>query len=140
MLHTGPMQVGTCRRWRELQSYTLLADNVEMVFVELPIFIRCADDLFSDEDLAELQNTLLENPDAGDVIPGGAGLRKLRVPLPGRGKRGGARVIYYHWVSKEQCYLVYAYAKNVTANLSLEQLRRLAQAMQAVIKTENRDE
>jgi len=65
-----------------------------MVFVELPTFIRCADDLFSDEDLAELQNTLMENPDAGDVIPGGAGLRKLRVALPGRGKRGGARVIY----------------------------------------------
>ena len=110
-----------------------------MVFVELPIFIRCADDLFSDEDLTELQNTLLANPDAGDVIPGGAGLRKLRVALPGRGQRGGARVIYYHWVSKEQCYLV-AYAKNVTANLSPDQLRRLAQAMQAVIKTENRDE
>jgi hypothetical protein len=111
-----------------------------MVFVELPIFVRCADDLFSDEDLAELQNTLLENPDAGDSIPGGAGLRKLRVPLPGRGKRGGARVIYYHWVSKERCYLVYAYAKNVTANLSPDQLRRLAQAIQAVIKTENPDE
>jgi hypothetical protein len=111
-----------------------------MVFVELPIFIRCADDLFSDEDLTELQNTLLANPDAGDVIPGGAGLRKLRVALPGRGKRGGARVIYYHWVSKEQCYLVYAQAKNVTASLSPDQLRRLAQAMQAVIKTENRDE
>jgi len=124
----------------ELQGYALLADNAFMVFVELPIFIRCADDLFSDEDLAELQNTLLENPDAGDVIPGGAGLRKLRVPLPGRGKRGGARVIYYHWVSKEQCYLVFAYAKNVTANLSPDQLRRLAQAMQAVIKTENRNE
>ncbi len=124
----------------ELQGYALLADNARMVFVELPIFIRCANDLFSDEDLTELQNTLLENPDAGDVIPGGAGLRKLRVPLPGRGKRGGARVIYYHWVSREQCYLVYAYAKNVTANLSPDQLRRLAQAMQAVIKTENRNE
>ena len=94
----------------------------------------------SPEYAAELQNTLLENPGAGDVIPGGAGLRKLRVALPGRGKRGDARVIYYHWVSKEQCYLVYAYAKNVTANLSPDQLRRLAQAMQAVIKTENRNE
>jgi len=124
----------------ELQRYALLADNACMVFVELPMFIRCTDDLFSDEDLAELQNTLLENPDAGDVIPGGTGLRKLRVPLPGRGKRGGARVIYYHWASKEQCYLVYAYAKNVTANLNPDQLRRLAQAMQAVIKTENRNE
>lgn len=107
-----------------------------MVFVELPIFLRCAADLFSDEDVAELQNILLENPAAGYLISGGRGLRKLRVPLPGRGKRGGARVIYYHWVSKKQCYLVYAYAKNVTANLTPDQLRRLAEVMQAEIRDE----
>lgn len=97
-----------------------------MVFVELPIFSRCANELFSDDDMRELQVILLENPSAGDLIPGGRGLRKLRVPLPGRGKRGGARVIYYHWVSHEQCYLVYAYAKNVAADLTKDQLRRLA--------------
>ncbi len=105
-----------------------------MVFVELPIFIRCASGLFSDETLAEFQGTLLENPSAGDLIPGGRGLRKLRVPLPGRGKRGGARVIYYHWVSKEQCYLVYAYAKNVAANLTKEQLHRLADVIDMEVK------
>ncbi|MDF1482671.1 MULTISPECIES: type II toxin-antitoxin system RelE/ParE family toxin [Extensimonas] len=97
-----------------------------MVFIELPIFVRCASELFSDEDMRELQLILLENPAAGDMIPGGRGLRKLRVPLPGRGKRGGARVIYYHWVSHERCYMVYAYAKNVMADLSKDQLRRLA--------------
>lgn len=107
-----------------------------MVFVELPTFVRGAAELFSDEDIAELQNTLLENPAAGDLIPGGRGLRKLRVPLPGKGKRGGARVIYYHWVSKEQCYLIYAYAKNVTTNLTPDQLRRLAEVMQAEIRDE----
>ena len=107
-----------------------------MVFVELPIFIRCAAELFSEEDIAELQNTLLKNPAAGDVISGGRGLRKLRVPLPGRGKRGGARVIYYHWFSKEQCYLVHAYAKNVAANLTHDQLRRLAELMQVEIREE----
>ena len=107
-----------------------------MVFVELPIFVRCAQDMFSDDDLRELQVTLLKNPAAGDLILGGRGLRKLRVPLPGRGKRGGARVIYYHWVSKEQCYLVYAYAKNVSANLTPDQLRRLAEVMQAEIRDE----
>jgi hypothetical protein len=119
-----------------LHNYPLLADNVNMVFVELPIFVRCAAELFSDEDMAELQNTLLENPAAGDLIPGGRGLRKLRVPLPGRGKRGGARVIYYHWARKEQCYLIYAYAKNVRANLTPDQLRRLAEVMQAEIRDE----
>ncbi len=67
-----------------------------MVFIELPIFVRCSAALFSDEDLTELQNMLLENPKAGDIISGSRGLRKLRVPLPGRGKRGGARVIYYY--------------------------------------------
>lgn len=107
-----------------------------MVFVELPIFTRCASVLFSDDDLAEMQNTLLENPAAGDLIPKGRGLRKLRVPLPGRGKRGGARVIYYHWVSRERCYLVYAYAKNAAADLTQEQLHRLA----AVIDEEVQDE
>ena len=96
-----------------------------MVFVELPIFVRCAQDMFSDDDLRELQVTLLKNPAAGDLILGGRGLRKLRVPLPGRGKRGGARVIYYHWVSHDQCLLVFAYAKNVAADLTKDQLRRL---------------
>ena len=97
-----------------------------MVFVELPIFVRRAQDMFSDDDLRELQVTLLKNPAAGDLILGGRGLRKLRVPLPGRGKRGGARVIYYHWVSHDQCLLVFAYAKNVAADLTKDQLRRLA--------------
>jgi len=107
-----------------------------MVFVELPIFTRCANDLFSQEDQAEIQNTLLENPSAGNLIPGGKGLRKLRVPLPGRGKRGGARVIYYHWVNKEQCYLVYAYAKNMATDLTQEQLQRLATVMEAEVRGE----
>lgn len=105
-----------------------------MVFIDLPIFSRCASALFSDEDLTEMQGTLLKNPAAGDLIPGGRGLRKLRVPLPGRGKRGGARVIYYHWAGKEWCYLVYAYAKNVTADLTQEQLRRLAAVINAEVR------
>ena len=69
-----------------------------------------------------------------DLIPGGRGLRKLRVPLPGRGKRGGARVIDYHWASKAQCYLIYAYAKNVAANLTQEQLHRLADVIDVEVK------
>lgn len=102
-----------------------------MIFVELPGFVRCAAGLFTEEDILRLENTLMENPMAGDLIPGGRGLRKLRVPLEGRGKRGGARVIYYHWVNKDLCYLIHAYAKNVSTNLTPDQLRRLAAAMQA---------
>lgn len=107
-----------------------------MVFVELPTFLRCAERLFNESEVSELQNTLLENPNAGDLIQGGKGLRKLRVPLPGRGKSGGARVIYYYWVSQEQCYLIYAYAKNVSADLSKAQLKALSDLMQEVIQNE----
>lgn len=109
---------------------------MNMVFIELPVFIRCADELFSDDDLIELQEMLLKNPAAGSLISGGRGLRKLRVPLPGHGKRGGARVIYYHWIGKARCYLVYAYAKNATADLTKEQLHRLVNLINAEVKHE----
>ncbi len=109
---------------------------LSMIFIELPIFIRCAAGLFSDEDIRVIQNTLLENPNAGDLIQGGRGLRKLRVPLTGRGKRGGARVIYYHRVSQSQCYLIYAYAKNVAADLTPDQLQKLAAVMEKEINHE----
>ena len=105
-----------------------------MVFVDLPVLVRCAAKLFTDDDLVGMQLMLMENPAAGDLIPGGRGLRKLRVPLPGRGKRGGARVIYYHWMSRSQCYLVYAYAKNAAEDLTKDQLARLAALMDAEVR------
>ena len=105
-----------------------------MVFIELPVFLRCSATLFSEEEIIEIQHCLIENPAAGSLIPGGRGLRKLRVPLQGRGKRGGARVIYYHWVNEQRCYLVYAYAKNVAENLTQVQLQRLAALMEEVTR------
>ena len=97
-----------------------------MVFIELPIFIRCAADLFTDDDIVALQVKLLKDPEAGDLIPGSHGLRKLRVPLSGRGKRGGSRVIYYYWASMKQCYLLFAYDKSASEDLTHDQLRRLS--------------
>jgi len=108
-----------------------------MIFIELPIFTRCAEKLFAyDDDLLKLQQIVMENPAVGSVIPGGKGLRNLRVSQPGRGKKGGARVIYYYWSSKEWCYLVYAYAKNVTADLTKDQLHRLATVIEMEVHCE----
>ena len=64
-----------------------------MIFVELTPFVEFRAKYWVDEDLRGLQNYLLASPDAGDVIRGGNGLRKLRWSAQGRGKRGGARVI-----------------------------------------------
>ena len=103
-----------------------------MVFVELTPFIAFRAAWWSDEDLRRLQNFLLATPDAGDVIPGGSGLRKLRWSAQGRGKRGGARVIYYQHVPGERIYLIYAYAKSAQANLTREQVKALATLMKDI--------
>ena len=103
-----------------------------MVFVELTPFIVFRTEQWSDEDLRRLQKILLAKPDAGDVIPGGSGLRKLRWSAQGRGKRGGARVIYYRHVPNEHIYLIYAYIKSAQADLTREQIKALAQLMKDI--------
>ena len=64
-------------------------------------------------------------PDAGDLIPGGGGLRKIRWSAQGRGKRGGVRVIYYWAVRQEQILMLLIYAKNERDDLTVEQLKVL---------------
>jgi hypothetical protein len=103
-----------------------------MLFVELTPFIAFRAAHWTDNELRELQNYLLENPSAGDVIRGSAGLRKLRWSASGRGKRGGARVIYYHYVSAQHIYLIYGYTKNDQEDLTREQLKLLAQLMKDI--------
>ena len=103
-----------------------------MVFVELTPFIAFRAAQWSDEDLRSLQNFLLATPDAGDVIPGASGLRKLRWSAQGRGKRGGARVIYYRHVPEDRIYLIYAYAKSAQADITREQTKALAQLMKDI--------
>ena len=83
------------------------------------------------------QKDLLRQPDRGDVIPQSGGLRKVRMRLPGRGKSGGARVIYLHLPKYDTIVLFYLYTKAQRENLSPEQLRRLRDAA-AIIKQEFR--
>ena len=68
---------------------------------------------------------LVEQPDAGDIIPGSGGCRKLRWAAKGHGKRGGARVIYYWFTDDHRILLLDLYAKNEAENLSQAQLKEL---------------
>src|SRR5690348_11878382 len=92
--------------------------------------------LLSDEEYAEFQFRLAENPALGAVIKGGGGIRKIRLSLGSRGKRGGARVVYYWAVRKDVILLLCVYAKSVTEDLTPSQVARLARA----VKEEFRDE
>ncbi len=107
-----------------------------MVIVESPWFTRCIVEAMDDKEYQGLQNALIEDPDRGDLIPGAGGLRKLRWSLPGRGKRGGMRLIYYHYVRAERLYLLYGYAKAERKDLARDQLRRLVAAMRQEIDDE----
>jgi hypothetical protein len=89
-----------------------------MEFIETPIFTRSVLELLSDDDYRKLQNVLLINPDAGDLIKGGGGIRKLRFALPGRGKSGGVRAIYYWLKDDGQMYMLLIYPKSKKDNLT----------------------
>lgn len=103
-----------------------------MLFVELTPFVRFREQHWTDDDLRALQRFLLVTPTAGDVIRGSGGLRKLRWAASGRGKRGGARVIFYLKTSSDRIYLVHGYVKADQEDLTPQQLRILAALMKEV--------
>jgi hypothetical protein len=108
-----------------IDVYASLAYDLSVIFLETPVFTRQIRELVEDDQYRELQSVLVARPDAGDLIPRSGGLRKIRVAVSGRGKRGGARVIYYWVVAKDQIYMLLAYAKNVQDDLTEEQLKTL---------------
>lgn len=105
-------------------------------FVLTPGFERSWTNMgMGDTELIKLQELLLEDPEAGDVIQGTGGARKVRIPLEGRGKSGGGRVIYVDVVIREQIYLLMAYPKNMKSDLSPEEKRKMHKVVQ-IIKEE----
>jgi hypothetical protein len=92
--------------------------DAPMTVVETERFLKDARSLLSDAERAELVAFVAANPEAGELIPETGGVRKIRWALAGKGKRGGARVIYYHHSERLPVFLLAAYAKNEKANLS----------------------
>lgn len=100
-----------------------------MEFIRFSTFDKSAARIFSENDILELELALIIDPLAGALIPSARGLRKLRRPLSGRGKRGGARVIYYFVTAQDTILLLHAYAKNRASDLPKAFLRELADAV-----------
>ena len=110
---------------RLLDSTASMTYSHFMVIIETPIFTKQLLSTLSDEEYRLFQATLLERPDAGKVIPGGGGLRKVRWGLEGRGKSGGARVIYYWFTARGTILLLFMYPKNVHDSLTQDQQKQL---------------
>lgn len=92
--------------------------------VETPTFSRQADAVWTARERDAFIDFIAENPDAGDVIPGADGARKVRWQRSGSGKRGGVRVIYFHLVADEVVLLVMVYAKAERQNVAAKDINR----------------
>lgn len=93
-----------------------------MLFVETSAFTRHLPAHLGDDGYAALQAFLGAHPDAGRVIRGSGGIRKLRWKSKGRGKRGGSRVIYYWLAQEDHIYLLTIYGKQAKQDLSAEEI------------------
>ena len=109
---------------------------MKALFVELPAFAKYRADYLDDEGFRGLQQSMLKNPEAGDVIEGTGGLRKLRHgdPRRGKGKRGGLRVIYYWWDGGRQFWLFTLYDKDEMENLTTDEKKVLKGMLKAELE------
>lgn len=95
-------------------------------FIELPLFTHAAKGLLNDDDLRMLQSVLRQDPRAGVVVKRTNGIRKLRIAASGRGKQGGARILYLYVEIRSRIYLLTAYAKGEQEDITPEGYRVLA--------------
>jgi hypothetical protein len=101
-------------------------------FIEAPAFTRSLADYLNDDSYKELQAKLQGNPELGDLMPGTGGFRKVRWAdaRRGKGRRGGLRVIYYHFKSDSQIWLMTLYDKDEASDLTMREKKTLKSAIE----------
>jgi hypothetical protein len=97
-------------------------------FIESSVFGRVLSAYLDDDEYSELQQYLIQNPEAGEVIPGSGGLRKLRWARSGVGKRGGLRIIYFVRYRPTEFWMLTLYAKAKRENIPAHILKSLLEA------------
>ena len=102
-----------------------MAYRTGMIFSETPVFTRQITKLLPDDEYRELQQQLIFNPAAGDIIQHSGGLRKVRWRSATKGKRGGLRVIYYWYANEDEIYMLLAYGKGEKDDLAAKELKVL---------------
>jgi hypothetical protein len=103
-----------------------------MEFVEAPPFTRHLPEYLNEDGYRELQTRLAANPELGDLMPGTGGFRKVRWTdaRRGKGRRGGLRIIYYHFPSDHQIWLMTLYGKDEASDLTAQRKKALKVAIE----------
>jgi len=100
-----------------------------LTIIESPLFTKLWPDYWSEEERGDFSVFVANNPEAGDVIPGSGGCRKIRWSRAGAGKRGGVRVIYTARLAHGALVLLVIYSKSVRDNIPAHMLRKIAEEM-----------
>jgi len=100
-----------------------------MIFIETSIFTKILPSYLSDDEYRGLQSYLLQKPDAGDLVRGSCGVRKVRWAKSGQGKSGGIRAIYYWKKSEHEIWMLTMYSKSERATISSHILKQIAEAI-----------
>ena len=103
---------------------------MRFIFVESPSFSSLLPDYLSDDEYADLQEYLCEQPDAGDLIRGSGGVRKVRWSRAGGGKSGGVRVCYYAKTHAGRILLLVIYAKSARDSIPGSILKAIKEEME----------
>jgi mRNA-degrading endonuclease RelE of RelBE toxin-antitoxin system len=106
--------------------------NAPMEFIEATTFTKYVYDYLSEDEYLGLQSYLLQYPEAGQVVPGSGGVRKIRWAIFGKGKSGGVRVIYYFKKQDDEIWLLTMYSKNEVENIPAHVLRQIAKEIENV--------
>ena len=116
-------------------AYTAIVKWAPMTLMEMPEFTERAEDRLPEQYREDLFTHIGENPECGEVIPGTGGVRKVRWALPGKGKRGGVRVIYYYHDQDMPIVLISLFRKNEKADLSQAEKNELRKLMPILVQT-----
>ena len=109
---------------------TAMPYNQSMEFIEATAFTKHVYKYLSEDEFLGLQSFLLEYPEAGKVVPGSGGIRKVRWAIAGKGKSGGVRVIYYFKRHEDEIWLLTIYSKNEIENIPSHILRQIAKEIE----------
>lgn len=101
-----------------------------MIFIETSLFSKLLPEYLTDDEYRALQDYLLKKPDAGDIVRGSGGVRKVRWAPTGRGKSGGIRAIYYWKKSDDEIWMLTLYSKSERATIASHVLKQIAEAIQ----------
>lgn len=115
-----------------IARYTALPYNRCMEFIETSLFTKLLYTYLTEDEYVGLQGFMIKYPEAGNVVPGSGGVRKLRWGMAGRGKRGGVRVIYFYKAHGGEIWLLTIYGKSDVENIPAHILKQIAEELQHV--------